>query len=78
MRQLGNSTIFFNGFPTQHVLMLAFVTILVYTTGDMDSITITLEEKTLKQALTLLEEMNEIKGIGSKVQLAHPRNSMRG
>lgn len=31
------------------IQMLAFVTILVYTTGDVDSIIITLEEKALKQ-----------------------------
>lgn len=29
--------------------MLAFVMILVHTTGDVDSITISLEEKSLKQ-----------------------------
>lgn len=28
--------------------------------------------------LTLLEEMDEIKGIGIEVQLAHPMNSVRG
>jgi len=28
--------------------------------------------------LTLLEEMNEIKGISSKIQLVYPRNSVGG
>lgn len=32
----------------------------------------------VKEMLTYMAEMNERKRIGSEVQLAHPRNSVRG